>query len=203
MDNQQLWGHCKMSQRLWLIVEDDNDGNVIKHLLVKKGINVFVEIRNTTGGSGGISRLATQLTLLIDTIRKDKKFDPHGDCIAVLHDHDEQTQQQNRTHYTTIKQVCATKGVKEVTAIDELEAWMLADSGLCTWLAITPKNWDSAQKPSDSLRSYLTKKNLKYQGKTRTDVVAKLAGDGDRHSPSMREALDLFTNAPCLKSETK
>jgi hypothetical protein len=190
-----------MSQRLWLIVEDENDGVVVRHLLAKKGFALSIEVITATGGSGGISRLAAQLSQLIKTIQANKRFDRQGDCIAVLHDHDEQTQQQNRKLYEDIEKVCAAQGIKRAVAIDELEAWMLADSGLCTWLEITPRNCDAIQKPSDQLRSHLSKKNLKYQGKTRADVVSKLVGDGDRHSPSMREALKLFDDAPCLKKD--
>jgi len=73
-----------MSQRLWLIVEDANDGAVVQHILVKKGFSILVEVITPPGGSGGISRLAAWLSQLIKTIQANKRFDPHGDCIAVL-----------------------------------------------------------------------------------------------------------------------
>lgn len=185
-----------MSGTIWLIVEDENDGSVVQIILKKRGIPVAVKILKPSGGTGGISRLAKQLRLLIETAKKQKKA---TDCIAVLHDYDIHSQQQNRQPYQQIEQICKAEMVKHVVAHDELESWMLSDSGLCEWLEIQTRNWDEQRKPSDELRRMLQdKKKMKYQGADREKVFAKLNGDGDKFSPSMRDALEHLKNATCV-----
>ena len=77
---------------------------------------------------------------------------------------------------------------------------MLSDTGLCEWLEIQLRNWDEQRKPSDELRRMLQdKKKMKYQGADRAKVIAKLNGDGDKFSPSMREALEHLKDAPCIR----
>jgi hypothetical protein len=136
------------------------------------------------------------LRKLIQTAKVRKSND---DCIAVLHDLDQQKQQQYRTHYEEIKKICAEEDVELVIAIDELESWLLADEGLCRWLGIRPQNRDSKTKPSDQLRFLLqSKKKLKYQGKGRNEVCKHLDGTGDQKSPSMAAAYQRLKEWACL-----
>ena len=185
-----------MSGTIWLITEDENDGEVIKALLAAKNIHVRVKIRKLTGNTGSVSRLAVQLKKHIQTAQREKSA---NDCIAVLHDADEKSQ-PDRELYRKIAQICRQMQVKEVIAKDELESWLLADGGLCKWLGITPKNWDEQRKPSDKLASLLkAKKKLKYQARGRDVVRNHLDGTGDKYSHSMSAALKLLEDAPCIK----
>jgi hypothetical protein len=187
-----------MSGTIWLIVEDSNDRKVVEALLSARGIDVGIKLLNPSRDRGGISRLAADLENLIETARTRKQ---HEDCIAVLHDADENTQ-PNRMSYDRIEEICRRYGqdVVEVIARDEIEAWLLADSGLCSWLDIKPKNWDEQHRPSRELERLLKRKSqrMKYQGRYRDQVLEHLAGDGDKHSPSLRVALTHLDGAPCV-----
>ena len=179
-----------------LMVEDENDGIAVRKILKKKGFKVNIKIYKPAGGSGGISRLAKQLERLIASAKAERK---QNDCIAVMHDQDDQNQQNYRDDYHLIKKICAKERVKLVIARDELEAWFLADTSLCQWLEITPRNWDEQKKPSDELRSLLAKKKMKYQGRSREEVFNHLDGSGDKFSNSMQEALTHLKDAPCIR----
>lgn len=186
-----------MSGIIHLIVEDENDGKAIRKILEKRRFQVRVRVYQPTGGSGGISRLAKQLEKLVATARANRK---RNDCIAVMHDQDDQTQQRHREDYELIARICTEQEVKLVIPRDELESWFLADTGLCTWLGIAPRNRDEQRKPSNELRTLLGARNMKYQGRDRTKVIEKLDGTGDQYSPSMREALRHLENAPCIRN---
>src|SRR5947208_2819350 len=95
MDNQLVWRLARMSGRIWLIVEDENDGKVIQRILDKKQIRVHIKPLKPTGNSGGIGRLAAQLETLIESARRSKDG---NDCIAVLHDADLRSQPQRDAH---------------------------------------------------------------------------------------------------------
>jgi hypothetical protein len=187
-----------MSGAIWLITEDANDIEVVRVLLRAKKIFVDVHPLRPARKPGGISRLHEQLEELIQAAKGRKSA---RDCIAVLHDFD-QFSQPNRETYTRIKQVCERheKEVVLVIARDEIEAWLLADSGLCKWLEIKPRNCDEKMKPSDELSSLVqSKKKLKWQGADRAKVLAHIDGTGDKFSPSMQEALEHLKDAPCVR----
>jgi hypothetical protein len=186
---------------IWLIVEDKNDALVVKEILRKRGLFHKVEPILPSGGGKGISRLAKQLDKLITDTKRKKKAQ---DCIAVLHDADEQTQ-TDRTLYNQIKTICHNhrQDVALIIAFDEIESWLLADSGLCRWLDISPKNWDNSSKPSATLESLLTKqKRMKFQGPNRAKVLSHLEGTGDQVSPSMKVAVAFLNKAPCNMEDT-
>ena len=69
---------------IWLIVEDETDGEVAQALL--KDRDVIVKPLAPTGGTGGLSRLRIQLHRLIQTAKQRRST--QEDCIAVLHDQD-------------------------------------------------------------------------------------------------------------------
>src|SRR5262249_6218344 len=146
---------------------DRGDAEVINAILKAKKINV--RIRPLPPKQGSISRLAKELKTLIQIALHDRK---PGDCIAVLHDADEQVQTSREDHQR-ITRICATykKDVVLVIPRDELEAWILADSGVCLWLGVSPKNRDEEQKPSDTLSGLMQSKHkLKYQGDGRARI---------------------------------
>jgi hypothetical protein len=185
-----------MTATIHLIVEDRRDAEVIRSILRAKKLNI--QIRPMPPKSGGIFRLAKELDNLIQVALHNRES---GDCIAVLHDADEQTQ-VNREVYEHIKRICTSykKDVVLVVARDELEAWLLADNGVCQWLGIAPKNRDAEKRPSDTLAGLMQSKyKLKYQGSDRAGIFTHIDGTGDKFSPSMQKALQHLENAPCMK----
>jgi len=187
---------------IFLIVESKNDADVIQAILTKRNLALTVYPLTPIGGSPNISRLAEQLERLIATA---KKLRQSGDCIAVLHDADIQTG-RNELEQKQIQTICERfkMDVAHMRAADELESWLLADAGICEWFGIRRKNWDEQRQPSNTLEKYL-KENARirtgYDGKGRAAVLAHLAGNGDDHSPSMREASKMLTKPANKKDD--
>ncbi len=185
---------------MWLIVEDENDGTVIEALLQAKKFGIQVRVLKPTGRSGGISRLEKELKRLIQTALESRRS---GDCVAVLHDADLRTQ-QDRAIYDRIRAQCAKhkQDVALIVAQDELESWLLADSGICKWLGIKPKNWDEQAWPSHTITEYLRKKDkgLRYEGRGRAELLKHVTGTGDKFSPSMAKAVKFLNKTSCMQS---
>jgi hypothetical protein len=188
-----------MSPTIWLIVEDEDDGLVIRQLLRAKAIKVRLQIRAPSGRTGGISRLARQLERLIATIKSSKSDE---DCIAVLHDADEQNQQRYRGEHERVEEICRQEMVAEIVARDELEAWLLADGGLCKWLQIRPRNCDSEAQPSNRFRRLVSQKTGRSYNVRHVLPHLDGSGDGRNRSPSMRRAMKHLDNSPCMQAET-
>ena len=186
-----------MSNTIYLIVEDETDVDVVRAILKAKQIDIYVSKLIPTGKTGGVSRLASQLERLIKTALEKRKS---NDCIAVLHDADENVQ-TDRKSYEEIKEICKRYSVDVVLIVahDEIEAWLLADEGLCKWLGEKPHNCDEETQPSLRLNRAVKKKTGKdYTGKMRNQVLEKINGTGD-NSPSMRLALTHLDNAVCIR----
>jgi len=183
-----------MSGTIWLITEDENDVKVVRAILMKKGVNVKIKWLRLVGGSGGISRLRDQLSNLIKTAKAQKLA---KDCIAVLHDLDSH-KQSKREIYNQINEICKQSQVKQVSADDELESWLLSDAGISKWLNIKHENWDERKSPSERLDSYLQHEyKINYRGRYRDEVLNHL--DGNISSPSFKKALQLLQDAPCVR----
>jgi hypothetical protein len=182
-----------MKPTIHLIGEDESDALIVQKILDKRGFDIHIDF---TGG-GGIHNLLGQLEELISIAKGRRK---EHDCIAVLHDADEM-QQTDRQSYEKIKLICKREKIKLIIAHDTIEAWLLADSGVCKWLKVQPKNWDVKKAPKEDLDSLMKKeKGKKYQGSGRTDVLNHIAGDGDICSDSMKKALAQLKDTPCVKA---
>src|SRR5438477_7887366 len=130
MDNAVLRRCARlMLCTIWLIVEDETDGEVAQALL--KDRDVIVKPLAPTGGTGGLSRLRIQLHRLIQTAKQRRST--QEDCIAVLHDQD-MTDPRKEAEHKAINDICDAEQVVLAVARDEIEAWLLADHGLCEWL---------------------------------------------------------------------
>jgi hypothetical protein len=181
-----------MKPTIHLIGEDDSDALIVQKILDKRGFDIRIDF---TGG-GGVHNLLGQLEELISIAKKRLN---ERDCIAVLHDADEM-QQTDRQSYEKIKLICKREKIKLIIAHDTIEAWLLADSGVCKWLKVRAKNWDTQKEPKNALDSLMKKeKGKKYQGSGRTDLLSHIAGDGDQYSDSMKQALIHLKDAPCTK----
>jgi hypothetical protein len=187
-----------MSLTIHLITEskkDESDVQVVRALIKKRGLDIKIQPVEVSGGSGGISRLAEQLETLIKIALLKRK---PGDCVAVLHDTDEQTQSA-RTAYNRIKAICKKyqADVTRVVARQAVESWLLADAGLCQWLETKPKPHDKTPKPKDVLNSLLQRKRMKWQGPDRGKVLDHVDGSGDQCSPSMKRAVAHLEESSC------
>jgi hypothetical protein len=117
------------------MTEDPTDFQVVQALLKAKGL--VLRVKRIGDDQGGITRLADQLEGLIQETLKIK---PSEDCIAVLYDADESTEVKQQAHQK-IQQICERyrQQVVLIVAKDEIESWLLADTGLCTWLEVRAK----------------------------------------------------------------
>lgn len=191
-----------MSGTLWLITEGKIDYQIIRALVRHHHPQVKVEPQFSTGSKPNISQLAKQIEKLIKTVQSKRK---PGDCIAVVHDADMHRNPTNRKEYNAIKEICEREEYRaEVVLIvipDEIEAWLLADHGLCEWLGIKPTNYDDKPKPKDDLESYLYKAGKpRYRIENMPQILKHLDGTADQHSQSLRGALRHLQNAPCTRA---
>ncbi len=188
-----------MPSSLWLITEDQSDFEIVKQIFMKRNIDVTLRFFGLESGSGGISQLAEQLPKLIKGVRANKKM-KRGDCIVVLHDLDAESQQLHNKAYKDIGKICSKEGVMRIIADDEIEAWLLADKGLCSWLNIKAKSWDGKPRVKEALVQRLHKKypNMRYGGPDRDKIIANLDGSGLERSISMKAAFDQLKEANCL-----
>lgn len=187
-----------MSGTIWLIVEGQNDADIVKAILRKKYPNVRVSPLYPPGNPS-LAQLAKHIEKLIRQAISNRK---RGDCIAVLHDKDSLSDTE-QNHHSQIEKICQQygKAVKHILAADEIESWLLADSGLCAWLSkIKPDNWDNRKKPSEELASRLKRSGVEYRIQNLSKILRYVDGSGDQHSPSLREALAHLHNAPCTKT---
>lgn len=187
-----------MSNTIYLITEDESDSKIVKEILKKRGFSIRVEWITTPGNKpGGLSRLLASLVPLIKTALAKK--DP-TDCVAVLHDADENMDTTKPPYRERIGDICKQYKVKQIIARDEIESWVLADSGVCKKLEINPKSWDAKPRPSDDLKTILNdKKRMRWGDRDRLQVIQWMNGDGDKCSDSMKKALVHLKDAPCIK----
>lgn len=203
MVNAVVWGITRLMRALWLICEDKSGAEVIIHILKRRYPDLSIQYRLPAGDYPNISQLARQLSRLIEGVLADQKY-KSGDCIAVLHDLDIH-RQPNRADHETIKSVYEaqlTAGVKilHFIAADEIESWLLSDSGVCRWLKKRPRNHDEKAAPKDILNGWLDDEHKKRYSSVRgrEEVLKHVSGDGDTHSPSMRQAMQQLIAGKCI-----
>jgi len=188
-----------MSASIWLIAEDSTDVAIFKQILKSRGITTVVREVAPSGGSGGISRLAQQLLKLIRTIRVEKHY-YRSDCIVVLHDKDADTPGRNTAEYDTIDAICRNEDILHLVADDKIEAWLLADKGICDFFGIHPASWDGKTEAKDRIEALLHARKISYHGRPRQQLIERLTGTGDQFSRSLKSALKQLADANCIES---
>jgi len=193
-----------MITTMWLIVEGDSDPKVIRRILEQKKIAIRVQPIFPERGGGGIPLLAQNLEALIEYVIQRKRPEV---CIVVFHEVDETTNVY-RNHYETIDAICGSEKYKAlvtlITARDEIEAWLLADEGLCKWLGVKPnKKCDSIKRPSQKLNELIRKHNdrMRWNSRYWDDILKYLDATGDKLSPSMRDSLTRLLELPCTQGK--
>ncbi|MBI1258992.1 MAG: hypothetical protein GC204_16100 [Chloroflexi bacterium] len=181
-----------------MIVEGQNDGAIAKALIERKYPNAKVEIRKPTGNKPNLSRLAEQISELVDAAMKSRQ---NQDCIAVLHDADRLTRPHDRQDYEKIERYCTEKHITHIEAQDEIESWLLADHGFCQWVGTNAENWDNQRKPSEEVARRLNNsRKAKYRLENIPQIVKHLDGSNKGNSESLNNALRHLENAPCIRA---
>ncbi len=181
-----------MSGKIWLIAEDENDYRIVQAIIKARKVAVRVMWRSPTGKTPGLSRLAAELSDLIAEVNKLRSGD---DCIVVLHD-DDIHREPRRDDYNKVRNLCRKHKVYEVIAEDEIEAWLLSDSGVCKWLDEVAKTWNGDPFPSDRLRSLMRERYRLRYPRDLDKALKHLSGDGINQS--LQKALNHLDNAPCV-----
>lgn len=185
-----------MTGTIWLLVESKSDAQIVTKLIHVHFPNVGVKYL-LPSGQPSISTLDRDLADLVTLARRGQSHRPFGsnDCIVVLHDDDHS--QPDRRHYTSIADKCAKYGIVEVVAKDEIEAWLLSDSGVCGWLKTRCEHCNTETRPSARLKSLMNRqKNLRYPGRL-DQLLPNVTGDS--HNQSFQSALIQLHYSPCVK----
>jgi len=180
-----------MSGTIWLITEDENDYKIVKYIVEEK-LKLPIKVRWRSPTVFGISRLAAQLRTLI---KETRKLVSENDCIVVLHDED--VNEKTRTIYDRIRKTCQDERVSLIIAKDEIEAWLLSDSGVSKWLKRRVKTWNNEPKPSDKLKSLMNEHYRLPYPRELDKLLVEVVGDGT--NGSFQDALRKLHNAPCVK----
>jgi hypothetical protein len=182
-----------------LIAEDKTGEFVFKELMRKKNSNAHVR---AYGKAVGVSTLAQEIEALILIALHEKSG---NDCIVVLHDTDVSVQTY-RKDYETINRVCEhfTEQVTRLQAVQEIEAWLLADDAFCHWLGETPKASDHIPKPSERLERLINKKfgRRLWTNLNKPKILEQhmdATGDQPGRSESMRIAMEVLGELSCTQ----
>jgi hypothetical protein len=155
-----------------LIVEDDSDGRALAALTSRSQISSRVDWL-PAGGIGDIKRRAEQLIELA----KDRITSTTG-CVAVLVDRDGKDPLRDEPH-RTIAAACRRTGVEFLAAREALEAWFLADEGICSWLGVRARaTTDRIGDPKAVVaKAFLKKTGRPYrQRRSRVETVRHASG---------------------------
>lgn len=183
--------------RIHLIAEDRTGEIVFREIVRKKHIAVQVI---PYGKAVGVSMLAKEIKGLIWAALQESTG---RDCIIVLHDTDTSVESY-REHYKTIERVCNLypERVTRLEAVQEIEAWLLADAGFCKWLDEKPRASDHIPQPSKTVQKMV---NDKFGGAIWTNLNKPrilrdhMDATGETLSSSMRKAMDTFQQLPCAR----
>src|ERR1700690_944289 len=189
-----------MSPTIWVITESEWDFDVFKAVLQRKVKAIRLRHVRLSGGTGSISRLASQAATLIRAIRKDRRW-RDDDCIAVLHDTYTQTMGRQESHYKTINDVCKKHSAVHLIVNEKIEAWLLADDGICRFLEqaishkVKRKSWDSSPNVKTDLENFLGRAKMSYGGPDKDKLLDHLDGTGDVRSSSLKKAIKSLQDA--------
>ncbi len=183
--------------RIYVIAEDKTGYFVLDEIVRKKEIAVKVILR---GEPKGVSSLAKDLKGIIDTLLRTIT---DQDCIIVLHDTDTLVETY-RDHYQKIERICNSYHgrVTRLEAIQEIEAWLLADEGFCRWIGQSPTASDHISQPSKKLEKMIKDKfgRNKWTNLEKPKILRDhMDVSGENLSESMRNAMKTFQQLPCAK----
>lgn len=170
--------------RVVLVVEDDSDGRAIAELARRSGLGVLFEWL-PAGGIGNIKRNAEKLIGLARD-----RFQPGRGCVAVLVDRDRRNPAREEPH-RTIAAACRRGRAEFAAAREAIEAWFLADPGICAWLGLThPPSTDTIHDPKRRVaQAFYRRTGRPYRkGRARLEVVRQATGIDVSRNGSARGA---------------
>lgn len=171
--------------KIILIVEDDSDGRAIAELAGKQGGHARFDWLPASG-IGNIKRNVEKLI----SLARDRLAGQQG-CIAVLIDRDGKNPSNDEPH-RTIARACRRKKAEFIAAREALEAWFLADPGVCKWLGLTPPpRTDTIRDPKQRISQAFYKKTGRPYRKRRArlEVVRQSTGIDVGRNRSAQQAL--------------
>lgn len=172
-----------MSRVLRLICEDPSDGEILIEILRKKSIAIHIENVLMPNNLRGINHLPQELPKLIATTRA--AFP--NDAIAVLIDAEWYKPKQARFNHKQVAVICRRLRAdsKLLWAVQEIEAWLLADSGICSWIGAELQQTDQLHDPKENLRRLLYLKGFSLRQRDRRRIFQEMHGDGDQRNRSL------------------
>jgi hypothetical protein len=147
-------------------------------------------------GLGNIKRNAHKLIALARD-----RLDVGAGCVAVVVDRDRRDPAKDEPH-RTIARACRRGRVELITAREAIEAWFLADPGICAWLGVAPApETDAIPDPKQRVAQAFARKTGRPYRKRRArlEVVRHARGIDALRSRSARHALDAVRQ--CLRSD--
>lgn len=168
-----------------VIVEDDSDGRAIVELASRSGLGAEFDWL-PAGGIGNIKRNADRLIALA----QDRVAGGRG-CVAVVVDRDGKDPSRDEPH-RTIAQACRRLQTEFIAAREAIEAWFLADPGVCDWLGVkTLPASDHIPNPKRRVAQAFEKKTGRpyRRRRARLEVARHSGGIEHRRNTSARRAL--------------
>lgn len=139
------------------------------------------------GGIGNIKRNAARLIALA----RDRVATGRG-CVAVVVDRDSKDTSRDEPH-RTIARACRRAGAEFIAAREAIEAWFLADPGICKWLGVPPPaTSDGIHDPKQRVsRAFQRATGRPYRKRrARIEVARHSAGIEIARNKSARLALE-------------
>lgn len=178
--------HPSSAWKIVVIVEDDSDGRAIAELIERTGRHVRVDWL-PAGGLGNIKRNADKLL----SLARDRLEGRHG-CVAVVVDRDGRNPAREEPH-RSIHRACRRARAEFIPAREALEAWFLADPGICAWLGIAPPTTtDTIRNPKQRVVQAFSRKTGRPYRKRRArlEVTRHATGVDVRKNASAQMAFD-------------
>ena len=169
-----------------LVVEDDSDGQALRALCRVAGVQADVAWL-AAGGIGNIKRKAKRLIEMAQA-----RIGPGPGCVAVVVDRDGRDAARDEPH-RSIRDACRGAGADYVEAVEALEAWFLADEGVCAWLGLAAGGTtDSVTRPKTVVaEAFYARTRRKYARRVgRLQVARHATGPSEGRSRSWSDAVD-------------
>jgi len=181
--------------RIVLVVEDDSDGRAVAELVSRSGQDVTVDWL-PANGIGNIKRNAARLI----SLARDRLEGRRG-CVAVVVDRDGRNPGREEPH-RTISRTCRRSRVEFIAAREALEAWFLADPGICRWLGVPlPGNTEGIRNPKRRVeQAFFRRTGRAYRRRrARLEVARQATGVDAARNGSARVAFEAVRR--CLGAE--
>jgi hypothetical protein len=176
-----------------LIVEDDTDGRACRALAQAARVRAEIDWL-PAHGIGNIKRNGARLIALArDRLKK-------PGCVAVLIGRDRQDMDLQDPH-RSIARICRDAGVPLIAAREALEAWFLADPGICRWLGLrSPANTESLPDPKGMIDGAFQKRTARpyRKGRARMEVARRASGPDRSRNASLAEAFEHLSQCRVL-----